>query len=252
MLSRLICGKSSVPHDIITAELATPPMLVEAIFQTVSFIQRVPQLPPDRLSYRALEVSRQLAEAGERGSWYAQMTQWFNTHGIDVDRLPPFQYDPDSLIIHLSHRERNRVLRQDLWQLYIRETWITPRQPLPPKMLYYRDHFMTILEDGFIQRPRYMDTYMSHSAGVAIGQLRISSHRLEMEIGRAAHIPREQQICRVCAKEVESEEHYVCSCQAYQEIRSRYTVLFAGHPTLREIMETRDQSQMGRFLLKIQ
>ncbi|MCO5548203.1 hypothetical protein L7F22_001660 [Adiantum nelumboides] len=168
MLSRLIRGKSSVPHDIIRAELATPPMLVEAIFQTVGFIQRVRQLPPDRLSYRALEASRQLAEVGERGSWYAQMTQWFSTHGIDVDRLPPFQYDPDSPIIHLSHGERNRVLRQDLWQLYIRETWITPRQPLPPKMLYFKDHFMTILEDGFIQRPGYMDTYMSHSARVAI------------------------------------------------------------------------------------
>ncbi|MCO5582896.1 hypothetical protein L7F22_036798 [Adiantum nelumboides] len=70
MLSRLIHGKPSVPHDIIIAELATPPMLVEALFQTVCFIQRVRQLPPDRLSYRALEASRQLAESEESGSWF--------------------------------------------------------------------------------------------------------------------------------------------------------------------------------------
>ncbi|MCO5569025.1 hypothetical protein L7F22_022731 [Adiantum nelumboides] len=197
MLSRLIRGKHSMPHDIIRVELSTPPpMLVETLFETVCFIQRVRQLPQDRLSYRALEASRQLAESGESGSWYAQMTQWFSTHGLDIQQLPPFQYDPDSPLIRLSHEERNRVLRQDLWHLYIKETRIIPRQPLPPKMQYYRDRFMTILEDGFIQRPRYMDVYMAHSARVAIGQLRVSSHRLEIEAERAAHIPREHRICR--------------------------------------------------------
>ncbi|MCO5608604.1 hypothetical protein L7F22_062817 [Adiantum nelumboides] len=118
MLSRLIRTTLSVPHDIIRAELATPPMLVEALFQTVCFIQQVRQLPRDRLSYRALEASRQLAESRESGSWYAQMTQWFNTHGLDIQQLPPFEYA--SPLIHLSHEDRNRVLIQDLWQLYIR------------------------------------------------------------------------------------------------------------------------------------
>ncbi|MCO5563476.1 hypothetical protein L7F22_017118 [Adiantum nelumboides] len=148
MLSRLIRGKPSVPHDIIRAELATPPMLVEALFQIVCFIQRVRQLSPDRLSYRAL-ASRVWRE------WIMVCTDdtVVQYHGLDIQQLPPFQYDPDSPLIRLSHEERNRVLRQDLWQLYIRETWITPRQPLPPKMLYYRDQFMTILEDAFIQRP---------------------------------------------------------------------------------------------------
>ncbi|KAH7307670.1 hypothetical protein KP509_22G071500 [Ceratopteris richardii] len=35
MIARLIRNKPSVPHDIIRAELAAPPMLVEALFQTV-------------------------------------------------------------------------------------------------------------------------------------------------------------------------------------------------------------------------
>ncbi|MCO5560193.1 hypothetical protein L7F22_013802 [Adiantum nelumboides] len=102
---------------------------------------------------------------------------------------------------------------------------------------YYRDQFMTILQYGFIQRPRYMDVYMPHSARVAIGQLRVSSHRLEIEAGLAAHISREHRICRICRAEVESEEHYVCSCRAYHGIRSHYTALFPGQPTLRELMD---------------
>ena len=69
---------------------------------------------------------------------------------------------------------------------------------------------MRITEDGFIQRPSYLDTYMSHIMRIAIGQLKVSSHQLEIEAGRAAHILREQRICRLCHTEVESEEHYVC------------------------------------------
>ena len=187
MISRLFHRKPSVPHDIVRAELATSPMLVEALFQTVCFIHRVRELPADRLTRRAFEASRQLFEAGEEGIWYSQAVQWLESHGLDIERLPPFQYDMDSPFTRLTHSQRNRVLRPDLWQLYIRETWVTPRQSLSTKMLYYKEQFMTILADGIIQRPRYMDTYMSHSPRVAIGQLRVSSLRLEIETGRAAH-----------------------------------------------------------------
>ena len=120
------------------------------------------------------------------------------------------------------------------------------------KMLDYREQFLTILPDGVIQRPRYMDTYMSHSSRVAIGQLRVASHRLEIETGRHTGVPREDRICRLCREEVESEEHFVCQCRAYAEIRDRYEALFGGQPTLREVMDSRDQRQLGRFLLEIQ
>ncbi|MCO5581339.1 hypothetical protein L7F22_035220 [Adiantum nelumboides] len=97
-----------------------------------------------------------------------------------------------------------------------------------------------------------MDVYMPHSARVAIGQLRVPSHTLEIEAGRVAHIPREHRICRICRAKVEREEHYVCNYRAYHGIRSHYTALFSGQPTLRELMESRDQRQLGRFLLEIQ
>ena len=97
-----------------------------------------------------------------------------------------------------------------------------------------------------------MDTYMPHSSRVAISQLRVASHRLEIETGRHTGIPREERICRVCTEEVESEEHFVCRCRAYDQIRDRYEALFSGQPTLREIMDSRDQRQLGRFLLEIQ
>ena len=252
MFSRLIRSKPSVPHDILRAEFATPPMLVEALFQTICFLHRFREMPHTHLSYRAFETSRALAEAGDRGCWYAQVTDWFTQHGLDIDRLPPFQYDMDAPHLHLSHSERNRVMRQDLWQLYIRRTWISPQRPLPAKMLYYRDHFMSISDDGFIRRPRYLEAFLPHSTQVAMGQLRVSSHRLEIETGRAAHIPREGRICRLCRVEVESEEHFVCRCSTYSTIRERYPSLFREHHTLQELFERADQHRLGAFLLEIQ
>ena len=102
MLSRMIRSKPSVPHDIIRAQFATPPMLVEALFQVCSFIHRIRDMDPDRLSHRAFEASRQLDEGGDTGCWYAQMTQLLTQQGWGIDHLPPLQYDPQAPYTRLS------------------------------------------------------------------------------------------------------------------------------------------------------
>ncbi|KAI5065737.1 hypothetical protein GOP47_0020432 [Adiantum capillus-veneris] len=115
MFSRLFRSKHTVPHDIIKAEVATPPMVVEALFHTICSIERMRDLPADRLTRRAFEASRQLSESGVSRSWYSEVTTWFGTQGVDMEKLPPFQYDSDSPFFRPSRSERNTVLRQDLW-----------------------------------------------------------------------------------------------------------------------------------------
>ena len=70
MLARMICSKPSMPHDIVRAEFTAPPMVVEALFQTVTLLHRLRELPPEQLARRAFESSRQLAEEGHTGGWY--------------------------------------------------------------------------------------------------------------------------------------------------------------------------------------
>ncbi|MCO5610717.1 hypothetical protein L7F22_064958 [Adiantum nelumboides] len=111
-------------------------------------------------------------------------------------------------------------------------------------MSYYYEHFLSISEQGFIETPEYMQIYMPHHLRVVIGQLRVSSHQLAIERGRAQGIPREERICQICQTEVESEEHMVIRCPAYSELRSRYTLC----PTLRQCLTEMDQRQFGRFL----
>ena len=63
MISRLLCSKRTVPHDIVRAELAAPPMVVAALFQTVCFIQRMRELPADRLTRMAFDATIQISES---------------------------------------------------------------------------------------------------------------------------------------------------------------------------------------------
>lgn len=59
-------------------------------------------------------------------------------------------------------------------------------------MEYYRGHFMSILGDRVIHRLIYMDTYMTYGARTAIGQLKVSSHWLDIEVRGEAYISREE------------------------------------------------------------
>ena len=249
MLSRMIRSKQSVPHDILRAEFDASPMTVEALFQTIGYLHRLRDMSADRLPRLAMEASRQLAEAGDQRVWYATTNSWIQSFSFTMDRLPPSRYDPDAPRGGLSHSERNTVLRQEIKQRYIERTWITPSRPLDTKMAYYRDHFLMLTLDGFIQRPRYMDVYLPHGTRVDIGQLRVSSHQLEIETGRAAGIPREDRICRLCRQGVECESHFICRCPHYTEIRARYPTLF-GRPevSLHSVMTSPDQRLLGRFL----
>ncbi|MCO5569686.1 hypothetical protein L7F22_023402 [Adiantum nelumboides] len=185
MISRMIRNKPSVPHDIVRAELAVPPMLVEALFHTVCLLHRLQSMDRDRIAYRALQASQSMALTGDASSWYAQINEWFTKHELDIDRLPPLQYDIHAPTYTLTHHERNRIIRQEISHIYIERTWISPRQPLQSKMLHYHEHFLQISDQGFIDTPQYMQQYMPHHLRVAIGQLRVSSHQLEIERGRA-------------------------------------------------------------------
>ena len=84
------------------------------------------------------------------------------------------------------------------------------------------------------------------------GQLRTSSHQLQIEVCRYTRLPLEERICQLCHQGVESEEHYVCHCSVFYEIRGRYHCLFKqGFGPLSKVMEYEDQRCLGLFLLEL-
>lgn len=57
MISRMIRAKASVPHEIIRAELAAAPLVIEALTRSVSYIHGLWDLPGNRYARLALESS---------------------------------------------------------------------------------------------------------------------------------------------------------------------------------------------------
>ncbi|MCO5560653.1 hypothetical protein L7F22_014270 [Adiantum nelumboides] len=149
MISRMIRAKASVPHAIIRAEVAAPPIEMEALTKSVSFIRGIWNTDRCRYTRSALESSRQLALKGDTSCWYAKTNLWFQRHGFSMDRLPPFQYSLEAPSLPITKAERNRVIRQDLIQLDTKRTWVEPIQELGTKMAFYRGNFLQVSKDGF-------------------------------------------------------------------------------------------------------
>ena len=174
MISKMIRAKASVPHEIIRAEMAAPPVVIEALTRSITFLHNTWTLPHNRYAKLALQSSHKLALEGDETCWYAQMTRWIESHGLNIDQLPPFQYSLDAPSLELTKQEINKLIRQDLVQNDTRRTWIDPVQGLGTKRAFYKENFLHLTEDGFIIRPEYMDVHLSFSTRCAIGQIRTS------------------------------------------------------------------------------
>ena len=133
-----------------------------------------------------------------------------------------------------------------------REDMDEPIQELGTKMAFYREHLLQLTGDGFVIRPSYMDTHLSHGLRCAIGQIRTSSHQLEIETGRYKGIPADSKICGLCHTEPETELHYICRCTVYYEIQGRFHCLFReGFGPLDRVMRYQDQRCLGLYLLEL-
>ena len=57
----------------------------------------------------------------------------------------------------------------------------------------------------------------------SIAKIRFSSHSLEIEKGRHKKIEPHQRLCKLCTqKAVEDEEHFLCKCGIYDELRRKH------------------------------
>ena len=106
---------------------------------------------------------------------------------------------------------------------------------------------MCFFKLGFFIQPKYLDTFLPNASRVAIGQLRVSSHQLEIENGRANGVLKEGRICRLCYIEIDDEHHFTCKCPTYVEIRAKYQDILGPSPTLSKLLDTLDIEKLGRY-----
>ena len=65
---------------------------------------------------------------------------------------------------------------------------------------------------------RYLDTVKNRKRRVSMAKMRLSDHCLMIEEGRHCRpiLPREERICPLCPGVIETEEHFLMECTAYE------------------------------------
>ena len=93
---------------------------------------------------------------------------------------------------------------------------------LGTKMAHYKENFLQVLDDGFVIRPKYLDTHLSYGVRCVIIQMCTSLHQLEIETSMFIGVQAKDQICQVCQREPKTKLHLYDIAQCTM----RYKALF--------------------------
>jgi hypothetical protein len=181
----------TVPQVIIQAEFMALPLRIESIFGFVSLLHWVHGYADslanrDHYPYLAYYFSEAIATINASGwgcCWFAEVTCLLQLVGISMDHLPPFRYSLNSSNrILLTKKELNKIIREDIFKQFIQVTLVDPPRGLNPKMAFYAEYFMK-LRYILIVWPSYTLRHWVHALRIPLGQFRVGSHRLWIEIG---------------------------------------------------------------------
>ena len=85
------------------------------------------------------------------------------------------------------------------------------------------------------QLEKYLTVIRNTNQRRSLTRFRISNHKLMIECGRYHNIPREERICKLCkSNEIENEEHFLISCDAYDNIRQDFLTVLTNNTYQRE------------------
>ena len=104
LLRRIIRCKQTVPQHIIPAEFGAQPFRLEIAFRVVFYLHRIRGLADsskgwDRYPYLAYCFAQTIARANHPGRakcWLTRVSSLLASVGVQLDRLPPFQYSLDA------------------------------------------------------------------------------------------------------------------------------------------------------------
>ena len=78
--------------------------------------------------------------------------------------------------------------------------------------------------------------------------MRCSTHSLEIQRGRHENKHRSDRLCRICNSEkVETEEHFLLYCPAYQLIRRKYDLI--RYTDALNLTKEIPNKTLGRFII---
>lgn len=95
---------------------------------------------------------------------------------------------------------------------------------------------------------KYLTNVHNITDRISLSKLRLSNHRLMIEVGRHKKIQRQNRICPFCPSNIEDEIHFITTCPVYYTIRN---ALFAELPIDCPILNA-DKCSLFEYLMKDQ
>lgn len=171
-------------------ELGRVPLLGSFMKQTLSYLDRIENLPDEMLVKKAWLEQKEL-----KLPWYTS-----------AQRISSYS-DGNKI------ETKFRATFSDVWKSHLESQ---------SKLDFYR----TVGEDLNAYPEDYLKSVKDFSHRSTLTKIRVSAHRLEIEAGRYKQLDRKDRLCRICDEnQVEDESHFLVGCTALEVERSQLLAL---------------------------
>ena len=223
LLKHILGVSRSCPSLAVHGETGEVPISIKGYRLTLNFWHRLTNLPNTDLAKKAL-----LENIDLRTNWIRTIEKLINTFNL-----------ADKIGNHEKFKKATKYAMEGAYKFF----WTNSLT----NHTLARLHFYKKLKSEF-KMENYIDT-LDFKYRRAITKLKSSDHSLEIEKGRHKGILRSERICKFCHNGlVEDEEHFLLSCNIYNDLRTKYNV---GHFTLaNEFFNDVNYATLGKYLVE--
>jgi hypothetical protein len=183
------------------AELGKLPLIINVFKRVFKYITHLNSLPETAIAKQAFLISKDLYSR-QRTSFY----------GNAMDTIKNLNLNEEIPNLEAVTSEHIEAITKTLEEKYL--TFWKHKLENSSKLTFYStfktDHnlekYLVLIKDPYKRK--------------CLSRFRVSSHNLQIEIGRYQNIPREERLCEICnSGEVENETHFLLFCKAYEHSR---------------------------------
>ena len=202
---KYICGvHKKASNYAVMGELGRYPLYIETLSNTVKYLQHIHK-SNDTLLESALQENMILND-NKKNCWLSSVYFLLNQLGISCDNI--FSSDLQSKVFN---ELRKRFI--NIWQSNLSECAKNEKGKLRTYGLFKRS----------FSREKYLSVIVKPHILKCFTNFRISSHKLEIEIGRYKNVPVADRKCKLCnSGSVEDEIHFMFECPTYEQYRQGF------------------------------
>ena len=216
-LCKILLGVHQKTSNIATrAELGRYPIMITILANIISYRARLENLEQSGLLYESFKDDKLLNSKG--------LTSWYSC-SEEILKLTNLNLDTMSKVSTKTIRKRVIIRLKQSYDIFFRQSIFNDQRKDPceqNKLRTFRKFKQTIKYERYLDIDFHKETLKKYT------QLRLSSHKLQIELARYIKVPKTQRkqekdkarICKNCnLDKIEDELHFLMICPQYQTER---------------------------------